>query len=843
MNRVIFTKSHVGAYLRAGKLVNLAGYQGRGARAVATPGQMALFAPGDTPASKNPFKGKHPVLDTPDLFTGKTPRDADPAPLESEKLLRDPRANGESFGRLYHGTPLPFDKFRAPGSKVDRGAGYDHQGPGVYLTSDPHGYGRFFARESGAKLALRLAVDGKKEESRKISDGDGHVLHVKLAPGAKILHMEDAPAAVKSLFDHSVGRNDIGEELRDTVRKLGYDGIAFTEPNYPEGWQTKKGARTVVVYNHDKTVIDGHRPAEDYNIPDGHPYWVDKAPADPDSQHPLAAHARRHEEIRKRYAAKHAAGKDTGFERMLLDTSRKTHDSMKAAFDAYHEHGDGTELSDKEGRRHIVLLPDASNPGKYRYQTFDSQGFSSHSTHDTPEKAVADAASQGYTVSNPGILDKLAGTDEWAHGMAINAIMQAHNSGQMPWAEAMDKIKVLHDAREAAKDGHTAEKLNLLKIRQGHKFLGIDSDTDHMRSDALAATGWSAHADTPGNADLAKRAIKEHLASMSKDAPNRARWQAALGEPAAVAEPRHPSTPSRMLLNLVPEERRAEWGELHRQQHELHHYELGQSKERLERARGPMRRAERNMREAEANAKSFRSNALPGSEERAREWDAAAYTFRNEFEKHRAKVDGESAHHQHLYERVAALGRQKEKIAAVTGDMDLDAAAMRKRSTADQAAYEKDKLAEYRAYYKEVGKPKPMRKAWDWLGTEPMHREAPMQILFLKSHVKGYVKTDGTVVQAHDDKRAKPAGRSVMMPATGTPAPGEYERRKKMAEEGEARAAHYQAVQKKDGEHKMNAHRLAEEDTVKEHGTTLGPRAEEHYRRAYMAHLAKLRGE
>lgn len=741
MSRVIFTKAHVGAYMREGKLVNLAGYQGRGARAVATPGQMALFAAGETPPSKpNPFRGKHPVLDTPDLFTGKTPREAEPEVKESEKLSADPRANGASFGRLYHGTPLPFDKFRDPtAGRRDRGAGYDHQGPGVYLTNDPHGYGRFFARESGAKLALRLHIDGKKEEASKVSDGWGHVLHVNLAADAKILHMEDAPAHVKSLFEHSVGNKEIGEELRQTVRKLGYDGIAFTEPNHPEGWQTKHGAKTVVVYSQDKTAIEGHRPAEDYDIPDGHPYWADKSPADPDGKHPLVAHARRHEEIRKRYAAKHEAGQDVGFERMLLDSSRKKHDRMQAAFDAYHKYGDGTELSDKEGRRHIVLLPDASNPGKYRYQTFDSQGFSSHSTHDTPEQAVADAAEQGYTVSNPGILDKLAGTDEWAHGMAINAVMQAHNSGQIDWQTAMDKIKVLHDAREAAKAPPPAP-------------------------------------------------------------------EAAPAAEAAPVEPRHPSTPSRMLLNLVPEDRRAEWGELHRQQHELHHYELGQSKERLERARGPMRRAEKNMREAEANAKSFRTNALPGSEERAREWDAAAHTFRGEFEKHRAKVDSESAMHQTLYERVAKLGRQKEKIAAVTGDMDLDAAAMSKRSAADQAAHEKDKLAEYRAYYKELGKPKPMRKAWDWLGTEPMHKEPAVKTLFIKSYVKPYVKKDGTVVDAHNTKQSASAADS-------------FEKAK------------------------MLAHERATASVIRKYGTTNGREPEEHYRKLYTGHLENLTGK
>lgn len=708
----LFTKSRVGAYMRNGKLVNLGGYEGRQARAVpAAAGQMTLFTAEEAPpppAKPNPFKGKDPVLDTPDLFTGCTRREdptespgdlaaehrrlvavlrspshaddkveadrqaaelkkyesqageAAPEQKESDKLLRRPRANGTEFGTLYHGTPLPFDEFRDPtAGRTDRGAGYDHQGPGVYLTTDPHGYGRFFARESGAKLALRLLVDGKKEEAAKVGDGNGHVLHVKLKPDARILHLEDAPAHVRSLFDNSVGNPKVAAELREAVTGLGYDGLAFEEPNSPEGWHTKSGAKTVVAYNHKATQIEGHRPAEDYHLPEAHPYWSGKSGPDPDGKHPLAVAHRRLLRHQSKYAEAHAKGdeKETGFRRMLLEQSRDSLGKLSAAFAAFHATGDGTELSDKEGKRHAVLLPDASEPGKYRYQMFDDRGFSAHSTHDTPEDAVADAVSAGFHVPNPGVLDRLAGTDEWAHGMAVNAVMQAHNSGQIDWRTAMDRIKALADEREAKRAGATA--------------------------------------------------------------------------PPAAAEPAddHPSKPRRSLLNLVPEDRRAEWMDLHLQQHELHHYELGQSRERLERARGPMRRAESKMREAEAVAREVRKGGdLPGTDERVRDADAAVARHRAEFEKHRAKVDSEAAMHQSLYERVAKLGRQKESIASATGDMDIDWASMKKRTDEEQRKYEASQLKAYRDYYKRQAQP--LAKAWDWLGTEPALGQR--SILFLR---------------------------------------------------------------------------------------------------------------
>ena len=73
----------------------------------------------------------------------------------------------------------------------------------------------------------------------------------------------------------------------------------------------------------------------------------------------------------------------------MVEHREESHRALESAFAAHSAHGDGTELSNKDGRRHAILLPDASSPGKYRYQTFDSSGFSSHSTHDTPEQAHA----------------------------------------------------------------------------------------------------------------------------------------------------------------------------------------------------------------------------------------------------------------------------------------------------------------------------------------------------------------------------------------------------------------------------------------------------------------------
>lgn len=192
-------------------------------------------------------------------------------------------------------------------------------------------------------------------------------------------------------------------------------------------------------------------------------------PARPAKPHPLERSRATMAEYQKDHDDAVAEG-DTGtaeFMQHLLGTHREGHEALEAAFGHFDKHGDGLELSHKDVRRHVIFLPDASNPGKYRYQMFDARGMMSHSTHDSPEEAVADAASSGYTVHNPGVLDKLASTEEWEEGMAINALIQAHGSGQFGYPEFVKRVKavqeefkVRRDAREAAANAAAGKSLS-----------------------------------------------------------------------------------------------------------------------------------------------------------------------------------------------------------------------------------------------------------------------------------------------------------------------------------------------------------------------------------------------
>ena len=81
---ILFAKAHVGPYLRNGKMVNLAGYQGRNAAARAMAGQAALFSDDEAPRPKrkkaSPERFDH--TKTGDLFA-----DADTAHAEGDKWV------------------------------------------------------------------------------------------------------------------------------------------------------------------------------------------------------------------------------------------------------------------------------------------------------------------------------------------------------------------------------------------------------------------------------------------------------------------------------------------------------------------------------------------------------------------------------------------------------------------------------------------------------------------------------------------------------------------------------------------------------------------------------------
>jgi hypothetical protein len=169
------------------------------------------------------------------------------------------------------------------------------------------------------------------------------------------------------------------------------------------------------------------------------------APPLPQIPAPLANAADKLASLRAELATEQRTSvhRSDGFLSMLIGHAEKEHARLAAGFAAFAAAGDGTELAHTDGRRFCVLLPDASEPGRYRYSSFDARGFYTHAVFDSAHQAVADAASSGFTVPAPGVMDRLASEPEWAHGMAVADIMQRHARGLLTWEQSCAELDAL----------------------------------------------------------------------------------------------------------------------------------------------------------------------------------------------------------------------------------------------------------------------------------------------------------------------------------------------------------------------------------------------------------------
>ncbi|MFC0668589.1 hypothetical protein ACFSKY_23200 [Azotobacter chroococcum] len=112
-------------------------------------------------------------------------------------------------------------------------------------------------------------------------------------------------------------------------------------------------------------------------------------------------------------------------------------------------HGMGFTLKHGQHDAWGMICPDASEPGRYRWQAFRRDGFTGHSTFDSSEQCLGDLVDNGYTLPDPGALDRLADTVEWQRGMEVVAVIQACNAGRMSYEDALRAREAI-DARYAS---------------------------------------------------------------------------------------------------------------------------------------------------------------------------------------------------------------------------------------------------------------------------------------------------------------------------------------------------------------------------------------------------------
>lgn len=77
------------------------------------------------------------------------------------------------------------------------------------------------------------------------------------------------------------------------------------------------------------------------------------------------------------------------------------------------------------------VMRDMSGGKPWRMQCFSADGFSGHYCYSTLGEAVERMIAAGYRTPEPGILDRLAATEDWSIGMTYALILQRRHEGQI----------------------------------------------------------------------------------------------------------------------------------------------------------------------------------------------------------------------------------------------------------------------------------------------------------------------------------------------------------------------------------------------------------------------------
>lgn len=87
-----------------------------------------------------------------------------------------------------------------------------------------------------------------------------------------------------------------------------------------------------------------------------------------------------------------------------------------------------------------IICRDASDPGKWRTQSFDLKGFSGHVTFDRREQAIEDAATSGFTVRDDRALDRIQDTPAFQRGLFAADLVRKINAGELSFLAANEEL-------------------------------------------------------------------------------------------------------------------------------------------------------------------------------------------------------------------------------------------------------------------------------------------------------------------------------------------------------------------------------------------------------------------
>lgn len=130
------------------------------------------------------------------------------------------------------------------------------------------------------------------------------------------------------------------------------------------------------------------------------------------------AYAERADAFQEGFASKKLDVDFTKYCDEILTGLRNEQTSLDQMFSHFDEVGLGAVYAHKMNKQWALILPDASHPGKYRYQLFGIHGWISHFTCETIEEVIYEACEVGcFIPTDASILDSLAATKDWQWGM------------------------------------------------------------------------------------------------------------------------------------------------------------------------------------------------------------------------------------------------------------------------------------------------------------------------------------------------------------------------------------------------------------------------------------------
>lgn len=162
-----------------------------------------------------------------------------------------------------------------------------------------------------------------------------------------------------------------------------------------------------------------------------------------------------------------------GFREMLAEQRA----AKARAVEAIGHVGDGAIVRHKSlSHQWLMILQDASEPGKWRTQSFDLKGFSGHMVYQDRAAAVDAAASGGYTVRDDEALDRIQDTPAFQRGLFVCDLIRSINLGQMTREEG--------DRRLAAYD-ETHRVLHSLVASTAQAFVVDGGDVMYLLADRI----------------------------------------------------------------------------------------------------------------------------------------------------------------------------------------------------------------------------------------------------------------------------------------------------------------------------------------------------------------------